>query len=40
VQYFEFHEVGQKNRMDKQAFYYFNKYGKKEYFIPEDEDNN
>jgi hypothetical protein len=38
VQYFEFHEVGQKNRMDKPVYYYFNKYGKKECFIHEDDE--
>jgi hypothetical protein len=40
VQYFEFHEVGQKNRMDEPVYYYFNKYGKKECFIHEEEANN
>jgi hypothetical protein len=40
VQFHEFHEVGFKNRMDQQLFVSYNKYGKKEYFIPEDNDKN
>jgi hypothetical protein len=37
VKYSDFQEVGFKNRMDKELSWFFNKYGKKEYFIPEDD---